>query len=273
MHTGNIKGQIKDAIGRLISAIENGQSEQLQMWLRAMGRFHRYSIGNQLLVSLQRPEATRIAGFHTWRKLGRQVRRGERAIRILAPIVRRRQREPKAVRRKQNRDNGDEEVVAFRNACVFDIAQTDGEDLPEFASVQGDAESHTVRLRQLRGIVIEHSNAIGPAQGFSTGGKIVLRENLRPAEEFSVLVHEMGHEILHYGKDAKSRNKTVRETEAEAVAFVVCEAVGLETNTAAVDYIQLYDGKKETLMESLERIQQTASEIIRGIQPDAKAAA
>ena len=107
---------------------------------------------------------------------------------------------------------------------------------------------------------------MGSADGLSCGGKILIRSGLGPAEEFSVLVHELSHERLHkQGQAERKPSRTIREVEAEAVAFVVSQAVGLECGTAASDYIQLYDGKKETLMASLERIQATAREIIRAV--------
>lgn len=96
----------------------------------------------------------------------------------------------------------------------------------------------------------------------SRGGEILLRPGLAPAEEFSVLVHEYAHELLHQGDKKGEQSRKVKETEAEAVAFVVCQAVGLETGTAASDYIQLYNGKKETLRESLSRTQDSAQEIL-----------
>jgi hypothetical protein len=102
------------------------------------------------------------------------------------------------------------------------------------------------------------------ADGVSRGGRISIRPGLAPAQEFSVIVHELAHELLHRGED-RPQSKTVRETEAEAVAFVVCQAIGLETGTAASDYIQLYDGKTDTLAASLNRIQYIASEIIMSI--------
>ena len=253
------------AMDELVAAVEAGKSDQLKTYLAMMGRFHRYSLGNQLLISFQRPDATRVAGYRTWMQLGRRVKRGEKAIRILAPIV----------RRTKDEDE-DEKVVSFRSACIFDVSQTDGKPLAEFARVGGDPGEYASRLRGLitaNGIKLEYSNAIGSAQGLSAEGRIVLREDLGPAEEFSTLAHELAHEILHQGRESPT-SRTVRETEAEAVAFVVCQAIRLDANSSASDYIQLYDGSKETLIESLERIQQTAGEIIRGITPrDQKAAA
>ena len=197
-------------------------------------------------------------------QLGRRVKRGEKAIRIMAPIM----------WRTKNEDE-DERVVSFRSACIFDVSQTDGKPLAEFARVNGDPGEQTERLRDLitsKGIKLEYSNAIGPAQGLSARGRIVLRKDMKPAEEFSTMAHELAHEMLHQGGDSPE-SKPVRETEAEAVAFVVCQAIGLDANDSASDYIQLYDGKKDTLIGSLERIQQTASEIIGGITSQEKQAA
>ena len=98
----------------------------------------------------------------------------------------------------------------------------------------------------------------------------MLRQDLEQGAEFSVLVHELAHEILHQQDGEEPQNKTVRETEAEAVAFAVCQAVGLDTNSAASDYIQMYDGKKETLLSSLTRIKDTAGQIIGAVTGERK---
>jgi len=265
MKDDQIRKMASQAVDELVAAVEAGKSEHFKEYLAAMGRFHRYSFGNQLLIHLQKADAKQVAGFHTWKKMGRQVKKGEKAIRILAPIM----------WRTKNKDD-EEKIVSFRSACVFDVSQTDGKPLAEFAKVNGEPGEQTERLRCLitsKGVKMEYSNAIGPAQGLSTKGRIILREDMKPAEEFSTMVHELAHlEMLHHGGKSPE-SKTVRETEAEAVAFVVCQAIGLDANDSASDYIQLYDGNKKTLMESLERIQQTASEIIRGIQPVENAAA
>ena len=109
------------------------------MYLAVMGRFHQYSWGNALLIASQRPAATRVAGFQTWRKLGRHVRKGEKGIMILAPVV---------VKKRVDTEDGEDEqtrVFGFRAAYVFDQSQTDGDPLPEFAAVQGDPQQYTER--------------------------------------------------------------------------------------------------------------------------------
>jgi hypothetical protein len=145
--------------------------------------------------------------------------------------------------------------------------------LAEFARVQGEPGEHLERLKAFvggKGIELRYSEALGSAEGFSVGGGIVLKACLQPAEEFSVLVHELGHEILHRDED-EQLSRTVRETEAEAVAFVVCQAVGLDARGSSTDYIHLYRGSKETLMESLQRIREVAVEIIEAVTQGEKA--
>jgi len=159
---------------------------------------------------------------------------------------------------------------------VFDISQTEGKDLPMLTEVQGDVSRYRERLVKFvesRGITLTYSDEIGPAKGLSYGGKITLLCGMQPAEEFSTLAHEIGHEMLHRGERRTLTTKKVRETEAEAVAFVVCQAIGLETGTAAADYIQLWHGDANLLRESLEAVQQTAAAILGGITPEIAGAA
>jgi hypothetical protein len=175
-------------------------------------------------------------------------------------------------KRTDTEDGEDEQtrVFGFRAAYVFDQSQTEGDPLPEFAAVQGDPQHYSQRLKDViatAGISITYNPDIAPAHGVSRGGAIDVLPGLPGAEEFSVLVHEFAHERLHKGERRRQTSKTLRETEAEAVAFVVTSSIGLETTTAAADYIQLYNGDKNTLAESLSFIQSTATEILRAIAP------
>lgn len=267
MQTEQVKQVTEKALGQLITALEQGQSATLTRYLAAMARFHRYSFNNIMLIYTQREDASHVAGFHAWRKLGRFVRKGEKGILILAPMIFKRDDTASPETDEQ------ESIVRFKAAYVFDVAQTDGEPLPEFATVHGDPAGHLERLKQFttdRNITLEYSASIAPARGVSRGGRIALLPDLSPADEFAVLSHEIAHEMLHRGERRTQTDKTVRETEAEAVAFVVCQSIGLETGTAASDYIQLYSGDRETLAASLEFIQQTACEIIAALQPKAE---
>ncbi len=267
MKVEQAKTLTENAISKLATALAQGKSEALKTYLAAMAKFHNYSIGNILLIACQYPNASHVAGFNTWKKFGRYVKKGEKGILIIAPVVR--------GKRDESLEDETESrmLVGFKAAYVFDVSQTEGEHLPEFACVSGDPREYIPILKThiwQAGIEVEYSTELGAAQGVSVGGKILLRSDLPPAEEFSVLVHEYAHELLHRGVDRATYNKTVRETEAEAVAFVVCEAVGLSTNNAAADYIHLYSGSQETLAQSLDRIQQTAATIIQAITPKEK---
>lgn len=253
----------------LIQQLEAGHSEALTNYLTAMSRFHNYSFGNVLEIARQMPTATRVAGFWTWKNLGRSVKAGQKGIRILAPIV--------GVRRKKD-DEAEKDItkqnmrvlLGFRNAYVFDVSQTDGVDLPEMREISGNPGESLERLAAFvrgRGIQLSYNENIAPALGISYGGRIALLPEQSKAEEFSTLVHETAHELLHKAERRTATTKTVRETEAEAVAFVVGKAVGLVTGSASADYIQLYHGNASLLAESLEVIQQTASVILAALEP------
>jgi hypothetical protein len=222
---------------------------------RTMARFHRYSVHNVWLIAAQRP----TAGFQTWKRLGRFVRRGEKGIAIFAPIVRR------------NRDETakeQESILGFRAAYVFDVAQTDGEALPEIAVASGDAGAALARLRDAvvaAGIRVEYADALDGALGLSTGGAIQILRGLPAASEYVVIAHEWAHELLHRGSD-RPASRDVRELEAEAVAFVVGHAAGLNVIDAARDYIHLYNGDRDALVESLNRIQHIAAIILSAVE-------
>jgi antirestriction protein ArdC len=251
------------AIEQLSQALERGHSETLTNYLTAIGRFHRYSLRNVMLIASQKPAATHVAGFHTWHKLGRFVKKGEKGILILAPIVR-----PKNQTNQQTETDESSTAVGFRAAYVFDITQTDGQELPEIGNVNGDPREYHKRLGNFvteQGIVLEYSQDIAPARGTSAGGKITLLPGQSAAEEFATLAHELAHEMMHRDQRRASTSKRSRETEAEAVAFVVCQGIGLETGSAAQDYIQLYEGDAKLLTESLEHIQQAATRILNAI--------
>jgi antirestriction protein ArdC len=262
MTTEQAKTLSENATARLMDALERGESEALRTYLSAMSRFHRYSWGNVLMICSQKPDATHVAGFQTWLKMRRFVRKGENGIVILAPMVGRKKTDDTLTEDDQTR------LFGFRAAHVFDVSQTDGEALPEFATITGDPKDCTERLEcfvSSRGIALDYDSGIAPAKGMSSGGKITLLPDLSAADHFATLVHETAHELLHRGDRRTQTTRTVRETEAEAVAFVVCEAVGLDTNTASADYIRLYSGDKATLAESLHFIQSTATTILKAI--------
>lgn len=235
-------------------------------YLRIMGRFHRYSWGNQLLIAQQRPTASHVCGFRTWLSFGRHVRKGEKGIRILAPIVGKK----KADDAQPENEPSEAQIYGFKVTHVFDLAQTDGEDLPAAPGVRGNAGEHLNRLLEFiqgQGIAVEFSAQIAPALGLSCGGKIVLAPGYPDAETLATLVHEYAHESMHKADRRTTTTKTVRETEAEAVAFAVCSGLGLDCGSSSSDYIGLYDGNADTLIASLEIVHKTACQILDALTP------
>ena len=270
----------KEAVDYLVQSLESGQSAVLTQYLGAMAKFRNYSFGNIMLIARQKPDATHVAGYRTWTTLGRFVRRGEKGIFILAPMVGNKRKTSESENPEQNTDAKDTQaqptLYGFRGVYVFDITQTEGKELPTLTEVQGDVSSFQERLVKVveaQGVTLNYSENITPAKGLSYGGKITLLSGMQPAEEFSTLTHEIAHEMLHRGDRRTLTTKKVRETEAEAVAFVVCQALGLETGTASADYIQLWHGDANLLRESLEAVQQTAAVILGGIAPEPAAVA
>jgi hypothetical protein len=259
MKVDQVKQIASNAIEQLRQALEAGHSEKLTQYLAAMARFRRYSLHNVMLIASQKPNATHVAGFQAWHKLGRFVKKGEKGILILAPIIR---------TNAETEPDESSVAVGFRAAYVFDISQTDGQPLPEVGSVNGDPREHRERLAGFvtdQGIALEYSDDIAPARGTSSGGKIMLLPGQSPAEEFATLAHEVAHEMMHRDERRSNTTKQVRETEAEAVAFVVCSAIGLETGSAAQDYIGLYGGDAKLLSESLGHVQRAACQILNAI--------
>ena len=255
----------------LIEQLEAGHSDALTAYLDAMSRFHNYSFGNILEIARQRPNATRVAGMWSWNQLGRKVKRGEKGIRILAPIIGIK-RKPDEEAEKDVTKQNIRALVGFRNAYVFDVEQTEGAELPAMREICGDAgENHDrlVSFVRRQGIDLVFTEKIAPALGMSYGGRIAILPGQSKAETFATLVHELAHEMLHKAERRTTTTKVVRETEAEAIAFVVGKAVGLEVGSASADYIHLYHGNASLLAESLEVIQQASAVILAALQPSA----
>jgi hypothetical protein len=228
-----------------------------------------YSFGNILEIARQRPDATRVAGMYAWNQLGRKVKKGERGIRILAPIVGVKRKKDEEAEKDITKQNT-RVLVGFRNAYVFDVSQTEGAELPAMREMSGEVGENRARLIAFinkQNIELVFTENIAPALGMSYGGKIAILPGQSEAEEFSTLVHELAHEMLEHAKRRTTTTKVVRETEAESIAFVVGKAVGLNTGTASADYIHLYHDNASLLAESLEVIQQTSAVILAALQP------
>jgi hypothetical protein len=155
---------------------------------------------------------------------------------------------------------------------VFDVSQTEGEPLPDLAAMAGDPGNKLDVLESLvrrHGVQLEYDDLPNGAEGVSEAGKIIVRPDLSAAETFAVLVHEFAHELLHQRTGRKREvSRTTRETEAEAVAHVVCRAIGIDSTARTSDYIQLYRGDTEALGESLDQIQKASAIILDGIAAD-----
>jgi hypothetical protein len=263
-----------DALHDLATQLRAGKSDQLVQYLNLLAMFHSYSFGNLMLIASQKPAATMVAGFSRWRQLGRFVKKGEKGIAILAPLVSRRgatSSTPKSTTTPEDASPAAAPetirvLCGFRVVYVFDVTQTEGAELPTFAAVVGDPGRKLQLLQHLvteEGITLHILPELPRGYlGMSQGGTITIAAHLPPASMFSTLAHELAHEKLHWNDQREQTTKQTRETEAEAVAYVVCRAMGLDCSTQSSDYIQLYSGDDKLLLKSLERIRSTAAWMI-----------
>lgn len=258
---------VDEGLKTLTDALAAGKSENLKAFLKMSANFHMYSLNNWCLIFSQCPHATRVAGYKTWQKLGRQVIKGGKAIRILAPRK----------YKKEDKDGNKKESLYFTTTNVFDISATEGDDLPDVFKVEGDPGEYLDILGELVGdLGIEltwEDEHPGGALGVSKGGAISVLSNIEPAQRFTTLVHELAHELLHRTEDRASLSKKQKETEAEAVSYVVGQAIGVDSLGQTADYVQLWKGDLETFTKHLGRIQKCAKQIIQGLQKKSTALA
>ena len=156
-----------------------------------------------MLIARQKPDATNVAGLRTWNSLGRFVKRSEKGIFILAPMIAKKRDDNEATSEEDKKSNGESRLYGFRAVYVFDVSQTEGKDLPALTEVNGDVSGYRERLFKFvesQSAELSFSERIAPAKGLSHGGKITLLAGMQPAEEFSTLVHEIAHEMLHRGE-------------------------------------------------------------------------
>ena len=221
-----------------------------QAWLKFSSQFHRYSFGNSLLIMLQDPQATNVAGYQAFKAMGRQVRRGETGIKVLAPITRREPRlddTGKPVHDDQGRLMHRTQVVATKPVTVFDIRQTDGPPLPdpkigETALLTGHAPAglwdRLQCLLEERGFDVRRGADLGGSNGYTDfGGRLVMvRDDVDDAQAVKTLAHEAGHVILH--QEQSSRDcRGILEVEAESVAYMVTSAHGLDSSQYTFNYV------------------------------------
>ncbi len=259
-----IQSKADQAILTLSQSLDQGKSETLKTYLTTMAKFHRYSWFNCMLIWLQKPNATHVAGFKKWLELGRCVKHGQSGIMILAPVIYRKSKAEKTQEETEQRET----ATNFTTAFVFDISQTEGRPLAALSRRTGNPGIYTERIVSFansKGIIVKFAENLNGCLGLSRGGVIEVLSDLPAAEKFGVLVHEVCHEILHQGEHVGTKPKVVKELEAEATAFVVCTAIGLEDRSASADYIHLYQGDSQLLMASLASIQKASSMILKDI--------
>ena len=252
-----LRKRIDDSLDTLARAVgEVRASESFRRYLDVQAKFHHYSWHNTMLIAMQRPDATQVAGYRAWQKLGRQVCKGESGITIFAPCP-----------WKRETDDGEtEQGIFFRAVHVFDIGQTDGADLPsvDVPDVESAADAllaDMVHVADGRGIRVTFGPLSGGLFGVSKGGSVDVDNTHATGQQSKTLAHELAHEALHK-TDRTGLTRNVAELEAESVAYVVCTHFGLDVEVRSSRYIALWDGDSKALRASLERIAKTARGII-----------
>ena len=278
-----------ERIKELTDKLETGvrqvfDSEQYKAYLKVMSKFHRYSFGNVMLIMMQRPDASLVAGFDKWKRLGRSVKKNEKGIMILAPC-----QYKKLVDKEVENEDGTkqkqtvfEQRQGFKVAYVFDVSQTEGRELPTYGvdKLTGDVEHYDAFCHAVEGIApvpIQFRPPTEQSEGCYNHRerKIYINEGLSQVQTISVMIHETAHAILHAlpVKDGKiagkhEKNRRTREVEAESVAYVVCQHFGIETGDSSFAYVTSWSKDKELveLKSALDCISKTATDMIDHIE-------
>ena len=266
------QNKVDDIMEKLEQGItELFDSEQYRAYLNVMTKFHTYSFNNCMLILLQKPEATCVAGYKSWEKnFNRNVRRGEKAIKILAPI--------KHTRTMTVEDEDGNEVekqstfYTYKPVSVFDISQTEGEELPDIVKeLDGkvdDYEGLRAKLEEISPVSVTYKPIANGANGYYKldDKAIVIRDDLSETHTIKTLIHEISHAILHNLEDGaeKEADRRTCEVQAESVAYTVCNYLGLDTSDYSFGYIVHWSKGREIkeLRASMEVIRKTASQII-----------
>lgn len=261
------------------------QSGQYAAYLTAMSKFHHYSFGNTMLIFMQCPNATHVAGYHDWRRnFGRQVKRGERGITILAPCPYRRREEVEETAPDGSTATTIQLVqrVGFRTVTVFDVSQTEGKPLSELVhKLTGDVADYE-RMTEAICALFPYPINIEAFPGAAYGccnfveQRILVQPDMSQVQTIKTMIHEVSHAKLHApiedgdGETPPQRKRRfVREMEAESVAYVVCQHFGIDTADYSFGYVAGWSHGKDLsqLKASLELIRNTAAELIDGIDP------
>lgn len=262
MEAKELKGKVEDEIKQLAETVDmERKGTRFAEILDTMAKFHKYSFNNSILIRLQQPEARRVAGFQTWKKLGRFVKRGEKGIHILAPLVRK-----KVLENKEGEDQKIQILRGFMAVTVFDISQTEGRELEgfqyqELAPVADDLLEKAKQIALQKGYTLEFVETLNGPLGYCINAtKEIKVVTSSPEQMFTVLLHEIGHAMLeHQGGQEK-----FKELEAESVAYVVSRHLGLEPKN--VDYLLSYGANKDDILSILESVQKVSQVIIAGIE-------
>jgi uncharacterized membrane protein (UPF0127 family)/antirestriction protein ArdC len=264
--------RIDEVLKRLKEGVDEIQeSDNFREFLLTMSKFHNYSIGNLILITMQSPDATRVAGYNTWKDLGRWVKKGEKGIAILAPCL-----PPKSARIKEPEEDEDEEQdrvteirpLYFKVVYVFDVSQTDGKPLPEFEvpALTGEADEtllrSVIRLAEAQGVDVSSESRPyqDPAvKGMYSGKSIWVRPEESRAQQLKTLLHEMAH---YYSEGVFRMSRRSAETIAESVAFTVGAHFGFDTGARSFPYVALWAEDKKVLEQNLADIRKVSTKII-----------
>ena len=296
---GKNREQLKEITDRIEAGIrdifESGDMEKYRNYLRTMSRFHNYSLNNQALIHLQRPDATLVAGYNRWRdKFSRHVLRGEKGITIIAPTPYKKKIEQEKLDPdtklpildadgKIVTEEKEIEIPMFRPVKVFDYAQTDGKPLPErvaspVANLTGSVENYEAFMEALRRsspVPVEFKPLSADMDGYFSpkSQSITLREGMSEVQTVSAAVHEIAHAKLHnYGlqqaAERKAKSRNTEEVEAESISFMVCAYFGIETGANSFGYVATWSKNAELpeFRASLDTIGKTANGIITDVE-------
>lgn len=286
----NEKQTNRERLKDITDSIERGiqelfQSDKYASYLHTMSRFHKYSVNNTMLIYMQKPDATLVAGFNKWRdQFERNVMKGERGIKIIAPTPFKKKIEEQKLDPdtklpmldadgKVIMEEKEIKIPMFKPVTVFDVSQTQGKPLPQLASdLQGNVQNYEVFMEALRRaspVPIDFKPIRDGSDGFFSLGNqsITIREGMSEVQTVSAVVHEIAHSKLHNNVGIEQKDRNTEEVEAESISFAVCAYYGISTGENSFGYIATWSKGKELkeLRESLETINKTSSELITDI--------
>ena len=263
--------QIDQWLQRLADETDHAaQSAELTRYLTTLSRFYTYSAHNCALIAMQRPDATRVAGYRAWQALGRQVTKGAKGIAILCPAP---------ITGKTDADDDTVIALRFRTGWVFDYADTEGDDLPALTVHAVEGDRYDALLRQLVEVA-EHGGLsvafkprlIRDANGVSYGdGRIDLKEGNPAGNLCKTLIHEMCHEKMHRAEERRTFSTQQAECQAESIAYCVCAALSIPCPNTPT-YLALYKVSRATLAANLDAIRAGVAALMEEIAPALAAA-